>query len=287
MQNTKEPKYNWNLKDIFKTKEEFDKSKTELEEILKDIEKYQGNLNSSQKIYTCYSLYEKALELYEKIYSYGMLKFHLDMSNQESIKLFKEVESIGTEFSKITSFITPEITNIDENTLKEYLFKDEKLDRYKRILEEIIEDKKHILSKEEENLLANYEEVFSSSENTYDTLTNTEFKFGTLVNENGEEVEMTDSTYSLYLKSKNENVRKQAFDLMYNKYSEFVNTITELYLSRVKASTITSRIRKYNSSLEKAVKKDDSSIKVYESLIDAINKNMYINHISYKLLTIQ
>ena len=58
---------------------------------------------------------------------------------------------------------------------------------------DILEKKKHILSKEEENLLANYSEVFSASENTFDILTNAEFKFGTLIDEEEKEVEITDS----------------------------------------------------------------------------------------------
>ena len=48
------------------------------------------------------------------------------------------------------------------------------------------------------------------------------------------EQELTESNYTIYLKSKNENVRKQAFNLMYDKYSKFINTISELYLSNVK-----------------------------------------------------
>ena len=89
---------------------------------------------------------------------------------------------------------------------------------------------------------------------------------------------MTDSNYTLFLKSQNEEVRKQAFDLMYKKYSEFINTISELYLSNVKKTAITAKLRKYNSSLEKAVKSDDASIKVYDTLIKSIHENMSVNH---------
>lgn len=272
-------KYNWNLQDIFKNQEEYEKYKKELEEILKQIETLKGTLKESSKnLYTCYNLYEKALEKYEKIYGYGMLKYHLDMSNQESIKLFKEVENIGTEFEKITSFIEPEVSDIDEKILKQYLENDINLNRYKRILKEILEEKEHILTKEEENIIANFSEIFSSSENTYDIFTNSELKYGEIINEEGQKVEMTDGTYSLYLKSKNVEIRKQAFNLMYDTYSKYINTIADLYLTRVKERTITSRLRKYKSSLEKAVKHDDSTIKVYETLIQTINNNLDTNY---------
>ena len=279
-----EEKYTWNLTDIFKTKEEFEKEIEKLNKMLNEIKAYQGKVsNSSENIYQCYRNYEKALEYYEKIYAYGMLKFHLDMANSENIKLFKKCEGIGTEFEKTTSFITPEITDIDTDLLLKYLEENNELKRYERLIKEIIEKKAHILSKEEENLLANYSEIFNNSENTYDILTNTEFKFGNIKDENGKEQEMTDSNYTIFLKSKNENVRKQAFDLMYKKYKEFLNTIGELYISRVKQDTITAKLRKYSSSLEKAVENDDSNLKVYNSLINAVHNEMSANHEFIKL----
>ena len=239
-------KYEWNLKEIFKNREEFNNTKKELEKDLEKISKYQGKLcESSENLYNCYNLYEKALEKYEKLYGYGMLYYNLDMSNQEGIKLYKEVEALGTEFSTKTSFMTPEITYTKNSIIEKYLNEDKKLSRYKRELLDILEEKEHILSKEEENILANYQEAFSAPENTFDILTNAEFKFGNLINENGEEVELTESNYTIYLKSQDEKVRKQAFNLMYNQYSKFINTITELYLSNVKISATTSKLRKY------------------------------------------
>lgn len=65
---------------------------------------------------------------------------------------------------------------------------------------------------------------------------------------------------------------------MYKKYSEFINTITEMYIANVKAKSTTAKLRKYKSSLEKAVIHDDASIKVYNSLIESVNENISVNH---------
>ena len=278
-----EEKNSWNLQDIFENEEQFKKEKDEIIKKLEEIAKYQGILcDTSDNLFNCYKLYEQALEKFEKVYAYGMLTYHLDMSNQEGIKIFKEVENLGTEFSVKTSFITPEITYADENAIRKYI-SEERFKGYKRDINDILEKKKHVLSKEEENILANFSEVISAPENTFDTLTNAEFKFGTLIDENGKEVELTDSTYTLYLKNKEKKVRKQAFDLMYKKYSEFVNTITEMYISNVKAKSTIAKIRKYNSSIEHAVDNDDASLKVYESLIEAVNEDMTVNYEFLKL----
>lgn len=272
-------KYEWNLKEIFQSKEEFNKTKESMEQDLEKIKTYQGKLcKTSDTLYECYFLYEKAIEKFEKLYSYGMLFYHLDMANQEGIKLFKEVEALGTTFSTATAFMTPEITYEEKTKIEKYLKENKKLQRYQRDIHDILEEKDHILSKEEENLLANFSELFSAPENTFDILTNAEFKFGKIIDEKGKEVTLTDSNYSIYLKNSDVKVRKQAFTLMYQKYSEFINTITELYLTEVKANTVDSKLRHYQSSLEKAVFQDDASIKVYEALIDTIHENINVNH---------
>ena len=277
-------KYNWNLKDIFKDKNEFKKAENELKELFEEIKKYQGILcDSSDNLYNCYKLYEDALKIYEKVYSYGMMTYHLDMSNQESIKLYKEVESLGADFGIAISFIIPEITYSDETKIQNYIKNDDRLKRYSRDIKDILKKKIHVLSKEQENLLANLSETISAPENTFDMLTNVEFKFGNLTDENGEEKELTDHNYTLYLKSQNQDVRKQAFNLMYKKYSEFINTITEIYITNVKSTAKIAKLRNYKSSIEEAVINDDASIKVYESLIKAINENMSVNYKFLKL----
>lgn len=269
----------WDLTKIFKTKKDFEKMKEELLKNLDKIESYQGKLcDSANNLYNCYKIDEIALEQYEKLYSYGMLNYHLDMSNQENIKLFKEVENLGAIFSTKVSFISPEITYADENKIRGFIENSKELLPYKRDILDILDKKKHTLDKTSENILSNYDEVFGAPENTFDILTNAEFKFGKIVDEEGEKVELTKSNYSIYMKSQKEEVRKQAFKQMYLKYSEFINTITELYLTNVKTSTITAKLRNYASSLEKAVINDDASVKVYDSLLNSINKNIKVNH---------
>ena len=135
-------KYNWNLQDIFKNEEEFNKAKSQIRNLIEKIKIYQGILcDSSENLYQCYLLYEQILEIFEKVYSYGMLKYHLDMSNQEGIKLYREVETLGTELSVATSFITPEITYSKEEKIVEYLKNDNRLLKYARDINDILEKK--------------------------------------------------------------------------------------------------------------------------------------------------
>ncbi len=271
-------KFEWDLSVIFKDETEFNNSVNELYKIIEDIKKFKNHLNdSSDVLYNCFKIYEQAIILNEKLYAYAMLNYHKDMSNSEGIKLFKRVEKIYTDFSEAVSFISPEIAKISDEKLEQYLH-DEKLREFEKIIRDIMKDKKHILSEEVEKVITKFSEVFNVSENTYDNLTTTEFEFPTIKDENDKELKMTHGLFSKYLKSSNPDIRKQAFESMYSLYKKHINTITELYLSRVKKTTISASIRNYKSSMDMATNADDSSVEVYECLLKEVNKNLNLNH---------
>ena len=271
-------KYKWDLTEIFESENELENAIDELYKLVDQIKTFKGKLaNNVDEIFGCYKTLEKIYELHEKIYAYAMLKYHQDMSSQEGIKLYKRVENITTEISEAESFVSPEISKIEDSKLEEYL-QDAKMKEYEKSLRDIMKEKKHILSEEVESVLAKYSEIFSNSENTYDIFTNTEFEFPGIVDEEGFEHPMSTALYSKYLMSNSESIRKQAFESMYSLYKKHINTKTELYLARVKQRVISSKNRNYESSLDAATNHDDSNVKVYETLLNELNKNLYLNH---------
>ena len=270
----------WNLLDIFKNQEEIDKAFSEVYRGIEELKKYKGTFKEgSDKVASCYKLLERLLELEEKIYGYAMLNYHRDMSNQEAIKLYKKAEKMTTDFGAVASFIDPELSSLADGVLENYLEQNEILNKeFNKSIKDIIKNKKHILSQDVEEALANYSEVFGSSENIFDILTNTEFEYPSIKGKNGEELKVTDGLFSIYLKDMDPNIRRQAFESVYSLYSKHVNSITEMYLSRVKARCISSRLRHFESSLDAATLADDASVKVYETLIKDVNKNLGLNY---------
>ena len=274
-----ENEYKWNLKDIYENEEKLEEAKKDIYELLKQIEKYKGTLaESSNKIYECYRVYEQILEIYEKFYSYCMLKYHQNMADGHNTEMYKIAEKVGTDISTATAFIVPEITSINEETLRKFLENDSNLLRYKKTIEDILENKKHVLSEELEKTLASFSEVFGASESSYDVFTNTEFEFPDIKDKNGKKLILTQATYTKYMMDPDSNIRKQAFESMYSLYKKHINTITEMYISRVKESVIKSKLRKYESSLDRAVENDDATLKVYNSLVEVVNEKLKINH---------
>lgn len=264
-------KYEWNLKELFIDEDAIEKAINDVNAGIEKLKSFKGKLASGvDEIYNCYKCMIDILEVHEKLYAYAMLQYHKDMSKQESIKFYKRIERLSTDFSEAESFVSPEISKIPDEILEEYL-KDPRMIEFEKSIRDIMKEKKHILSEEVENVLAQYSEIFASAENTFDIFTNTEFEFSPIKDDDGNELKMNAALYSKYLTNKSENIRKQAFESMYALYKKHINTITELYLTRVKSRVISSKLRNYKSSLDAATNHDDSNealhLKVYDILL--------------------
>lgn len=184
-----------------------------------------------------------------------------------------KTDMLSTELSTAASYMVPEIIAIDESKLKEYL-EDEKLSFYKKYIEEILREKPHTLSEKEEEILAAVSDLTSVPENAYDMLSYADMDFPKIENEDGEMVKLTHSNFSTFLKSKNNKVRKNAFDAMYKTYDKYKNTFASMLYGGIKSEIFYSKTRKYESALYASLFQDDISVDVYNNLIKAVDENL-------------
>ena len=274
-----ENKYEWKFTDIYKTNEAYKEDIKKVKEKLEEIVQYKGKLkDSSENIYKCYKIFEEIVEMDCKIYAYGMLQYHKNMTDQEAVELFKEAEELDNKIDENTAFMVPELTAMDTATLEKYIKEDKSLQRYSRRINEILENKKHILNKEIEEVLSKFSDTFNGCENAYSVLTNAEIKFPAIKDSNGNELEVNEAEYSKLLENKDREVRRKGATTLVSEYGKYINTITELYLNTVKQDIKIAKLRNYKSSLEKAVLDDEATVKVYETLLKTVNEHIGINH---------
>ena len=276
MSKTKE-EYDWDLTSIFKNEEERLKAIKDFEKYIEEIKSFQGKLNCLENVKKYYEVKVKACKLHIKIYAMAMFKFHQNMGDNENSVAYKDAVSLGAKYAENISYAVPEIIENSKEDLEAWANNPE-MKEYKRSLERIIKDKEHVLSKESEELLASYSEVFGAVESAYDIFTTTDFEFDDVEDEKNEKLKMSHGLYSKYLAGRDRILRKNAFEAMYKPYKKNINTITELYLARVKDIVITARVRKYKNAIDMASQNDDSKEEVYYTLIDAVNENLNLNH---------
>lgn len=277
-------KYKWDLTPIFEDKSHFYSYLKEVKENINEITNWQHKIVTSGK--NMYDFLEFSNNLERKIYRlyyYAHLNFDSDTTNNEYQKMENEVSNLLANYSKLTAFVEPEMMEIDYQTVQKYYEEFPKLNEYHFVLENMYRFKSHILSESEEQLLASLSKVLSNPEETFESLTDTDLKFGSILDENGEEVELTESNYRIYIASKNREVRKNAFTRLYETYSKIKNTITSTFKGNIEVLTNLAKIRKYNNSLESSLFCDNIPSEVYENLIQTVHKHMDVIYDYYKL----
>ncbi len=267
-------KYKWDLTRIFKDEKDFRNAISKVNELLDKIIKYKGKILESDKTLLDTLETDTEIELLtERIYVYSHLGYYDDMGNKKFQEYKEECLSLVDKASSLTSFINPEILSSEYSVIEIYISKNEKLEKYRLSLERLFRYKSHVLSDKEEKILSDISEIMRVPSNAFDELNNVDVKFDKIRNEEGKLVPLTNSNYSTFLMSKDRSVRKNAFNKEYKYYREHINTISSLYIGKVKSNSFVSKTRGYKSVLDMKLFPDNVSTKLYNTLLKITNKN--------------
>ena len=266
--------YKWNIDEMYNNKEAIDVDIKKVESILKEVKNYKGKLGSSKdSLYKALKLSEDASRIVQNLYVYTHMKQHEDTRINENQGMATKIEMLSTELSMATSYIVPEIISIDDKILNEFL-ESKDLSFYEKYIDDILREKPHTLSEREEEILAATSDISGVAENVYDMLSFADLEFPEIEDEKGNKVKLTHSNFSVFLKSKNQRVRKDAFEALYSVYDKYKNTFASTLYGGIKSEIFYSKMRKHKSALEGSLFNDDVSVDVYNNLILAIDENL-------------
>ena len=279
-----ETKYTWDLTLIYKTDAYFEKDYERVSKEINDITRYKGILVKSASNLLGYLKLSNELErkLY-KLYYYANLKNDQDTTNTKYQAMLGKVKNLLTKFEELDAYAQPELMSIDYSIIEKYYEEEKELKEYEFVLSNLFRFKKHILSKEVEEVLSSLSNSLNNSSETYELLTDSDMKFGKILDENNEEVELTESNYSVFLHSKDRRVRKEVFNKILTTYGEYKNTISSTFAGNVDTLTTLAKLKKYDSSLEAALFIDNVDKEVYNNLIKTVKDNLNVLYKYFKL----
>ena len=265
----------WRLTDIFKDTAEFDALLDKVSKIA-DMSAYEGKLSDKKVLLECLKKMDEIDTDLEKLDVYAYMKKDLDTRDSESQALLSRVENVIISYSSSISFMTPELTALPEKYLEEVIadpdFKD-----YDYNLKCLLKRKKHVLSKESENVLAMGGQVFGGFHDIFSMIDNADMPFPT-IDVDGKPVKVTHGMYGLLLQSEDRDVRERAFKAYYKAYISLINTISATYIGNVNKDVFLSKVRKYDSCLAQALENEDVSAKVYENLLECVHDGLPLMH---------
>ena len=271
--------YTWNVEAMYEMASGCEKDLQNCLQLAEKFKEYKGSLDNGPKTLLA-ALRDRDIVIRKlrKASEYAFLRKCEDNRVPEFQALADKAAMIGARVSEITSFFTPELAAIPEDKLRSWIEAEPGLAVYAHFLDEIQRNRPHILSKEEEKLLAQLSEISGVMGDTFDMLSDADMKFGTIQDDNGNEIEVTHGSYIGLVSGKDRRVRKEAYEHMYAQYETYRNTVASLYTYSVKQDVAMARIRNFGSALEASVFDDNVSADVYNNLIDVVNAHLPALH---------
>ncbi|MFT5872156.1 MAG: oligoendopeptidase F [Clostridium sp.] len=271
-------KYKWTVEKMYKSSAAWEEDFEILKSKAPKMVRFSGKLGNAEELLSFLESNVEIQRLLDKLLVYAHLRGDEDTAKAEFQVIKNKVDAYAAEAYSYTSFFVPELLSLKEGAVDEAICTLPELKVYEFYLKDILIQKPHTLSAEGEKLLASVSDCLNAPGNIFGMLTNADMTFPSIKDEKGNETELTEGSYSSFIKSKDRRVRKDAFDALFGTYKGFKNTLTTSLTSSIKNFIFNAKTRKYASSLESSLKPNNIPLEVYQNVVDTINNNLSSLH---------
>ena len=273
----------WNLESLFATDADWDEALLVWEKRIPLFRDYVGTLGESpEQLAKCLAFDLEIDREADRLGTYAHLRMSEDTAATPAQRMTGRFQHAATRAGEFASFMQPEIMAIDASVLEEWLETPE-LQPYRLMLERVVRNRPHVLSEPEERLLAMQGTFAGTAGKVFRQLTDADMKFGTMTDGKGNELELSNATFTTLLHDPVHEVRKNAFHQYYDQYKAHANTLAATLAGSNERDAYAAKVRRHPSAVESALFADNVPIAVYDQLVSAVREHLPIVHRYYEL----
>ena len=266
--------YKWSVKDLYSSDELWNNDYEKALKSTQEKSSFEGCvMDSADTLVDALSESEKDDYITERLYVYAFMRYYEDTSDGTYQQMSGKAQMLAVKMSEKYSFLVPEIMAADDDKVARFLDSD-KIKPYRHLLCDMLAKKEHTCSQKEEKLLAMASQMADSPSDIFSKFNNADVKFGKVHDEHGDEKELTSAGFSVFMESRDRNVRKEAFYALYRQYKSYINTLAASYYGNVKQAVFFANARNYESTLQMYLSGSFIPESVYTNLIDTVNNNL-------------
>ena len=264
----------WAVEDLYATDAAWEEELATLQEDQKLLASYEGKLGeSAQMLYGYLENMERVNAKAELLANYCMRKADVDTRDAVYQAMVGKFMSVIVALSAAISFETPEIVAISDETLDGFYADCPQLERYRRYLTDARRLKAHILSIQEERLLASAGEMAQTPDNVYGMFADADLTFPDALDSDGVAHPVSQGTFVACEESTDRVLRKNAYESMYHSFAKFKNTAAGLLNAQNKQLKFFAEARRYDNAFEASLARTNVPTSVYLNLIEAVHNN--------------
>jgi oligoendopeptidase F len=266
-----EDKYKWDLSKMYGGEQDWQAHYKKLEGMIGEFAAKRGKVGDSAKsLLDALTLHDQINIQLEKVAGFTSLRRDEDMRVSANQALFQRAQTLSVKWGESSSWFQPELLKIPEDKLRDWL-KQPELKVYQHFFDDLLRTKAHILSPREEELLAMSSKATDASTDAFGLLSNTELRWRTVKDPEGKELEITSSSYTAALQSKNREFRKAAFEALMGSFLDVKSTLASTLAGAMERDWFYAKARKYPTALAAALDAENLPDSVYDNLVKTVN----------------
>ena len=282
----------WATEDMYPTDEAWEAELATLQDDRAVLTGYAGRLAEGGSVLFDYlSNMERVNAKVRLLANYCMRKADEDTRNPVYQAMQGKFMGTVVALHAATSFETPEIMEIAEETLDRFYAECPELERYRRYLNDLHRRKAHTLSAAEEKLLASAGEMAQAPDTIYGAFADADISFPDAVDAEGGKHPLSQGTFVSLEESSDRMLRKSAYENLYHTFGSYRNTAASILNAQNKQLKFFAEARKYATAFEASLDETQVPTSVYLNLIEAVHRNLdkmhrYVRPVSYTHLTL-
>ena len=269
--------FTWDLESIFPTNEDWESVFKALQQRLSELEALKGTLaQSGQALLAVLQKRDELFEKLETLFVYASMRKDENTTNSTYQGMFDRAMQLFVHASTVASYIEPEILALQQATLEKFAQETPGLSLYGQQLDELNRKRPHVRSAEVEAVLAAAGDISEGPDAIFSMIDNADLKLPLIQNENGDEVQLTNGNYLVYIRSTYRRVRKEAFEGMHSTFLMQRNTIASTLSAQIKGDLFYTRQRSYGSCRERALARYNIPVSVYDNLVETVSEHIHL-----------
>lgn len=261
----------WKLEQLFENDEAaIENARVQLEEVKRIASEIERE-NAPERLAKLIRDFEEHMDEFAKSIQYAWMRYSIDTESAESQKVLGVIQQLASQVHEQDAIVEVKLAALDDSVLEEVIKFD---DNYEHLIRRIIERRKHLLSKDAEQVLAltsvsrrdGIAKIHSRLESSY--------TFELEVD--GEKKVLTVEEIKALRRSTNSDLRKRAMRVFFERFKEDSIVMTEVYNLVVKDYDTESRLRRFPKPISMMNFANEVSDEVVDRLIAVTNEKTEI-----------
>ncbi len=271
-------RYKWKPSILFSSAQTWERERKRVAEQIPKLEAHRGTLSrSAAGLARALDRMDRLRLRLERLSAYAARIYDTDVRSSRGQAMTAAAEKLFTDFAAATAYVEPELLAMDEASLRSFAA-DPALVNHDRYLLQLLRDRLHVLSGDQEELLAQASSLGHAPYNIYKTFASADMRFPTFTDHQGRKVQLSPAMYARYRQSPHRSERKEVFEKFWGAHRDYRNTFSRMLGGQVAYYDFVARARSYPDALSSALEPWAIPTSFYSQLIESVTDHLGAFH---------